>query len=139
MQFNLRVVFLSLSFSHHPSMWTFNPSVFIWYSILHFYEIKFHIFKCKIHFYEEKCIYLLYENSKSPSRLSRLDLFPVFIFIHKKNELFLYFCAWQSELGHQGSKYIGLKRVSPHILNLCMVYNLKTIAYTEFSINMLSS
>ena len=57
MQFNLRVVFLSLSFSHHPSMWAFNPSVFIWYSILHFYEIKFHIFKCKIHFYEEKCIY----------------------------------------------------------------------------------
>ena len=35
-------------------MWAFNPSVFIWYSILHF-----HIFKCKIHFYEEKCIYLL--------------------------------------------------------------------------------
>ena len=36
------------------------------------------------------------------------------------NELFLYYCAWQSELGHQGSKgskYIGLKRVSPHILN----------------------
>ena len=48
------------------------------------------------------------------------DLFPAFMFIHKKNELFLYYCAWQSELGHQGSKgskYIGLKRVSHHILN----------------------
>ena len=48
------------------------------------------------------------------------DLFSAFMFIYKKNELFLYYCAWQSELGHQeskGSKYIGLKRVSPHILN----------------------
>ena len=48
------------------------------------------------------------------------DLFPAFMFIYKKNELFLYLYAWQSELGHQGSKgskYIGLKRVSPHILN----------------------
>ena len=38
----------------------------------------------------------------------------------KRNELVLYYCAWQSELGHQGSKgskYIGLKRVSTHILN----------------------
>ena len=87
-----------------------------------FYKIKFHIFKCKIHFYEEKCVYLPYENRKSPSRLPRFlkDLFPAFMLIHKKNELFLYYCAWQSELGHQGSKgskYIGLNRVSPYILN----------------------
>ena len=43
-------------------------------------------------------------------------LFPAFMFIHKKNELFLYYCIWQSELGHQGSKgskYMGLKSVSP--------------------------
>ena len=42
------------------------------------------------------------------------------MFIQEKNELFLYYCAWQSELGHQGSKgskYIGLNRVSPYILN----------------------
>ena len=25
----------------------------------------------------------------------------------KKNELFLYYCTWQSELGHQGSKVAG--------------------------------
>ena len=25
--------------------------------------INFHIFKCKIHYYEEKCIYLSYENT----------------------------------------------------------------------------
>ena len=35
------------------------------------------------------------------------ELFPAFMFIHKKNELFLYYCAWQSELGHQGSKVAG--------------------------------
>ena len=48
----------------------------------------------------------------------------------KRNELVLYYCTWQSELGHQGSKgskYIGLKRVSTHILILCMVY----VAVTE--------
>ena len=32
------------------------------------------------------------------------DLFPAFMFIHKKNELFLYYCAWQSELGHRGQR-----------------------------------
>ena len=26
-------------------------------------NINFHIFKCKIHFYEEKCMYLPYENT----------------------------------------------------------------------------
>ena len=62
--------------------------------ILHFYKIKFHIFKCKIHFYEEKCIYLPHENSKSPSHQPRFkDLFPEFMFIHKKNELFPCYCA----------------------------------------------
>ena len=39
--------------------------------------------------------------------------------VNKKKELFLYVCALQSELGHQGSKgsnCIGLNRVSPYIL-----------------------
>ena len=36
------------------------------------------------------------------------DLFPAFMFIHKKNELFLYYCAWQSELGNQGSKVASI-------------------------------
>ena len=33
--------------------------------------------------------------------------------------VFLYICAWQSELGHQGSKgskYLGSNRVSSYIL-----------------------
>ena len=52
--------------------------------------------------------------------LLKKDLFSAFMFIHKMNELFLYYCTWQNELGHQGSKgskYICLKRVSPYILN----------------------
>ena len=30
---------------------------------LTYVPIEFHIFQCKIHFYEEKCIYLPYENT----------------------------------------------------------------------------
>ena len=42
------------------------------------------------------------------------------MFFHKKNELFLYICAWQCELGRyefRGSKYIGLNIALPCILN----------------------
>ena len=33
------------------------------YTVFNQLTINFHIFKCKIHFYEEKCIYLPYENT----------------------------------------------------------------------------
>ena len=59
------------------------------------------------------------KTANHPPAISK-DLFAAFMFIHKKNELFQYYCAWQSELGHQwskGNKYIGLNRVSPCTLN----------------------
>ena len=43
------------------------PKSFHMVGYITLYEIQYHIFKCKIHLNEEKCIYLPYENSKSPS------------------------------------------------------------------------
>ena len=67
MQFNLRVVFLNLPFPLPPFHVGIQPKCFHMVGY-----ITFHIFKCKIHFNEEKLIYLPYENSKSPSCQPRI-------------------------------------------------------------------